>query len=170
MEGKIEINLKDLGLVFLSTEEICHLHANDAWRIPAKETIFAGKIESLLCRWWHCPLFFPLFVAFVFLPCHEPTSCYHYDNLNTKTAKSLCENKSSFLGKKVTPVAKNLRKDSAFRKALTDVGGIGKAGLWRWPPAQFSTLGQAWGTQERKVVGRRASERRSTRRRPWTRG
>lgn len=30
MAGKIEINLKDLGFVFLSTKEICHFHANDA--------------------------------------------------------------------------------------------------------------------------------------------
>lgn len=51
---------------------MCPLHAEDARKIPAKETIFPGRIETPLLLVTLLPFLSPppTFVAFVFLLCH----------------------------------------------------------------------------------------------------
>lgn len=156
---------------FSLTKKISHLHANDARKkIPAKETIFARKIEAPLL-WVTLPSISSLFVAFVFLPVISQPPGITVPSSVHKGSQPLQEQQFLPTGKKRTPGPKDEERFSLWESSQ-DVGGLWQGQLPLRRPGRRcqpsgaslrdvrrSRKGGGAGERERVLVGGR-----------WTRG
>lgn len=110
-------------MFFLSTKEMSHFHANDARRIPAKETIFARKREPPSAVGDIALYFFPYLLPLSSSPViSQPPGITVPSSAQRQLKASVGTTVFSYR-EKSEPRAKKMRKGSAFGKALTDGGG-----------------------------------------------